>query len=70
MLELPPAEAASILPPPANLTATLEGGTVERNDANFPPHMMMWAIIGVVLYFAIIAAAMIYAAVISPPGVR
>jgi hypothetical protein len=35
----------------------------EPNDGDFPPHMLLWAVVGTIAYFGVIAAAMILAAV-------
>jgi hypothetical protein len=68
--ELPPADAYIPASERGTQAAVNESLTTERTDGNFPPHMLRWAIIGVVAYFAIIAAAMIYAAVLSPAAIR
>jgi hypothetical protein len=45
-------------------------GPAERSDAEFPPHMLRWTVVGAIAYVAIIAAAMIYAALLSPAAIR
>lgn len=53
-------------------TAPLQIATAsaEENDADFPSHMLLWTVLGVIAYFALIAATMIYAAVLSPAAFR
>jgi hypothetical protein len=55
---------------PAPEAATSGDGAAQSSDANFPAHMLLWTVIGVIAYFAVIAAAMIYAAVLSPAAFR
>jgi hypothetical protein len=45
-------------------------GPIERGDAEFPPNMLRWTVMGAMAYVAIIAAAMIYAALLSPAAIR
>jgi hypothetical protein len=35
--------------------------TAERNDGEMPAHMLRWAVVGVIVYIAMIAAGMAYA---------
>jgi hypothetical protein len=42
----------------------------ETQDGEYPPHMLLWSVVGVIAYFAVIAAAMIYAGIILPNSIR
>lgn len=43
----------------------LQSQPEEQNDANFPRHMLLWVVVGLVAYFGVIAAAMIATAIAS-----
>ncbi len=38
---------------------------VEYPDSDFPPHMFVWSIVGVIACFGIVAPAIFYAAILS-----
>jgi len=61
-LEAPPRrELIEAAPPPLAISAPVQ----DRNDGDFPPHMLRWSLIGVVVYLLAIAGGMIYGALLT-----
>jgi len=61
-LEAPP-KRELIEAAPASLA--ISAPSQERNDGDFPPHMLRWSVIGVIVYLAAIAGGMIYGALLT-----
>ena len=65
-----PAEPPLLAAPAPAKRLAAPAPPLEHDDARFPRHMLRWTVIGVIAYFGVIAASMIYAALLSPAAIR